>query len=124
LKDLEQKLVLSNIEKTNNNNQLEAAMSLYQSIKFQSIEAEKFQLNKIEEIKSQRAIQLKKIDNIKYEINQEKMNKQVVSNQYDEQISNFRLKDSVELKINDNKIQDAKIINKICDNKLDASINS
>jgi len=54
-------------------------MSLYQSIKFQSLEAERIQLNKIEEIKSQRALQLKEIDNIKYSINQEKVNKELSS---------------------------------------------
>jgi len=56
-------------------------MSLYQSIKFQSLEAERFQLNKIEEIKSKRALQLNQIDNIKYQINQEKVNKELTSNQ-------------------------------------------
>lgn len=99
-------------------------MSLYQSIKFQSLEAERFQLNKIEEIKSQRALQLKEIDNIKYSINQEKVNKELSSYQYDQQISNFKMKDEIESQLNDKKIQDALIINKIQNNKLDASMNA
>jgi hypothetical protein len=52
------------------------------------------------------------------------MNRDNLSKQYDEQISNFKIKDEIETKINDNKLSDASIINKICDNKLEASMNT
>lgn len=69
-------------------------------------------------------MQLKEIDNIKYSINQENVYKEHANNQYNQQILNFKTKDDIETKINDNKLSDATLVNKICDNNLEASINT